>query len=146
MPSDLVLAIINAEESARETNKNTNEHFKKFKTNIIDWKDFIIDPLSGSYIFLDKQKEGSIEEFVIISPTDKFSLLVMADNVTTYQGEFSRFQEITTHISSVVAKQRGSQYILQLSDLSFVNSIRIIIDVQEKTTFDRLYCKYNLEV
>ena len=55
--------------------------FKKFKTHVIDWKDFIINPDEGSYSFLERTGEGTIEELIIrlyanrlASPTDLQSL------------------------------------------------------------------------
>jgi len=145
MPSELVTAIISAEEIARETNISLKNKFKKFKTHVIDWKDFIIDPDEGSYSFLERTGEGTIEELIIISPNDNFSLIVEVDGILTYQGSFSRFQEISIHIGSIVATQRGTKYILQVGDIKFLNHIGITIDVDAKTIFQRLYCKYILE-
>ena len=145
MPSELVTAIINAEEIARETDISLKNRFKKFKTQIIDWKDFIIDPAEGRYSFLERTGEGTIEELIIIAPNSKFSLFVEVDGIMAYQGSFSRFQEISIHIGSVVATQRETKYILQVGDIKFLNHIRITIDVEVKTTFQRLYSKYILE-
>lgn len=144
MPSDLVISIIAAEELARETNQNTKEVFKKFRTYIIDWKDFIINPAEGTYIFLEKAGEGKIEEIVIVSPTNNFSLFIEVDGTMAYQGGFSRYQEVSAHINSIVAQQRGTKYILQINDVVFSNHIMVIIDAGEQITFNRLHCKYQL--
>lgn len=145
MTSELVTAIINAEEIARETDITLKNRFKKFKTHVIDWKDFIIDPAEGSYVFLEKTGEGTIEELIIISPNSKFSLFVEVDGIIAYQGSFSRFQEISMHVGSIIAVLRRTKYVLQFGNIKFLNQVRILIDIESETTFHRLYCKYSIE-
>ena len=143
MPNELVSAIINAEETAREQDIVLKKRFKKFRTHVIDWKDSIYDV--GSHTFLSKTGEGTLEELIIVAPNSNFSLFVEVDGVMAYQGSFSRFQEISIHVGSIIAKQRGSLYILQMDNIVFLNSIRVLLDVGILTTFSRLYCKYKLE-
>ena len=144
MPSDLVNQIIASEEIAREQEAVLKERIKKFRTNIVDWKDFLPD--EKNYSFLDKEGEGKIEEVVIISPSSNFSLFVEVDGVIAYQGDYSRFEDISMHVDSIVAQQRGATYVLQISDVVFLSRVRVVIDVGESITFQRLYCKYQLEV
>jgi len=145
MPSDIVNSIIMAEEIAREQKIILKDRIKKFKTYVIDWKNFIYDN-SGSHIFLSETGEGKIEELVIISPSDNFSLFIEIDGIMTYQGAFSHFEGISTQVSSVVAQQRGTSYILQINDIIFLDRILILIDTDAAITFTRLYCKYQLAV
>ena len=139
MPSEIVQSIIMAEEIAREIKRVPPA--KKPRTHVIDWKDFRVE---GDYLFLDEVGEGIIQEFVIISPNSNFSVLIQVDGVAAYNGDFSKFQDISMHVESVVAEERSGKYILQVSDVNFNDNIRILISVSD-VRLERLHCKYTLK-
>ena len=140
MPSELIQSIITAEEIARELKRVPPA--KKPRTHVIDWKDFRVE---GNYLFLDEIGEGIIQEFVIISPNSNFSVLVQVDGVATYNGDFSKFQDISMHIESIIAVQRSNKYILQVNDVNFNDNIKILISVSDVTRLERLHCKYTMK-
>lgn len=140
MPSEIVQSILMAEEIAREIKRVPPA--KKPRTHVIDWKDFRVE---GDYLFLDEIGEGIIQEFVIISPNSNFSVLVQVDGVATYNGDFSRFQDISMHIDSIIAVERSNEYILQVNDVNFNDNIKILISMLTVTRVERLYCKYTMK-
>ena len=142
MPRETVNTILLAEEMAREQDLLLKERVKKFKSHVVDWKNYIIENTDD---IIDEEGEGKLDELVVIAPNDKFSLFVEIDGILAYRGDFTRYEEIGVHVDSVVAQHRGTKYIIQVNDVVFLGRIRIRIDVSAKTIFQRLFCKYNLE-
>lgn len=92
---------------------------------------------------LDLQGSGEIEEILIKSQSNDFTIVIDIDDMPQYQRTWSELNSISEDLDGIVAVNRSSTYIIKLSSLFFTNRIKMMISTNE-TTFNKIYvrCSY----
>lgn len=111
------------------------------KSFTIDLKNLFV---SKSYSIVDVNKPGTLKEFVVISPSNKFSVLVLVDGAIMFNRTFNELAEISRQMESIVAFEDDGTYIIGLYDLSWLKEFKLKISVEEPITFKTILALYDL--
>lgn len=92
---------------------------------------------------LDLQGSGEIEEILIKSQSNNFTIIIDIDEMPQYQRTWAELNSVSEDLGGIVAVNRSGTYIIKLSNLFFTNKINMMISANE-TTFDKIYvrCSY----
>lgn len=92
---------------------------------------------------LNLDGSGTIEEILIKSQSNDFTIVINIDDMPEYQRTWKELNEISEDLDGVVAVNRSSTYIVKLSNIHFKHNIKMMISTGG-ITLDKIYvrCSY----
>ncbi|MBU0598716.1 hypothetical protein KKF61_07090 [Patescibacteria group bacterium] len=133
----------------QSNNKKINDAINKIEVDIKAYKKqtYIYEKNSHRVVsalnILDLRGSGEIEEILIKSQSNDFTIVIDIDDMPQYQRTWAELNEISEDLDGIVAVNRSGTYIIKLSNLFFSNKIKMMISTSG-TTFDKIYvrCSY----
>lgn len=99
--------------------------------------------ISGKYNVLKRNAPGKLHEFVVVSPSDKFSVLISCDDSYS-QFSYRDLKEITQYSEQISAFEDNNYYIVRFSDISWKDSFTLSISAEEPIVFNRIFASYTV--
>lgn len=92
---------------------------------------------------LNLDGSGTIEEILIKSKSNDFTIVINIDDMPEYQRTWSELNEISEDLDGVVAVNRSGTYIVKLSNIHFKHNIKMMLSTGG-ITLDKIYvrCSY----
>ncbi len=92
---------------------------------------------------LNLDGSGTIEEILIKSQSNDFTIVINIDDMPEYQRTWNELNEISEDLDGVVAVNRSSTYIVKLSNIHFKHNIKMMLSTGG-ITLDKIYvrCSY----
>lgn len=122
----------------------------KLKIGVINLTDESV-AAGVSYNFLSHYYPGSLDESLVISPNENFSVKVVVDGATVFNLTYAQYKSITQVVKCISAFEERDEhgnplgkYLVQIKNLSFVESLVISVTNTggSSTTFHNLFAKY----
>lgn len=92
---------------------------------------------------LNLDGSGTIEEILIKSQSNDFTIVINIDDMPEYQRTWKELNEISEDLDGIVAVNRSSTYIVKLSNIHFKHNIKMMLSTGG-ITLDKIYvrCSY----
>lgn len=78
--------------------------------------------------FIDEHGAGVLKEFMVKSLDKGFVVRVYVDGVELYGDSFDQLSSISQEVEEVAAFQSEGIYVLHLSDISFSESLKVVVE------------------
>lgn len=124
----------------------------KLKIGVVNLTDQSV-AAGATYAFLSHYYPGRLDESLVISPTESFSLRVVLDGTDFFNQTYAQYKEITQITKCIAAFEERDEdgnpqgkYVVQIQGLVFQESIVLIVKNNTGTsvTFEHLFAKYRM--
>jgi hypothetical protein len=135
-------ALIIAEEFARELGETVAEKMprpERFITRTFDRKDVVIPKVFSP---VDVNIRGKLKEFIVISPTNNFRIMVERDRRLEIDRSYSEMEEISPYLNTIDAFKTNNKYIVRISDFEWVDYFRIEIITPQTMRFNHIFARW----
>jgi len=138
--------LVELEEAAREAGREFAKRLprpREFITRTFDKRNL---PVRFSLDVIKTNVMGKLREFVLLSPSTKFSILVIADGVTKLSRTYDQLAEISPHSAFIDAYPSNGGYGVRLGEMSWISDFLLSIYVEEPITFSHIFCIWDEKV
>jgi len=94
---------------------------------------------------IELEGRGHLKELLVRSPRDDFRIRVVLDGRVLYSNTYSWFREVSHVVKEFSAVEENGMYVLHISDLKFLNSLRVSIEPESPGRFILSEVYYKLD-
>lgn len=141
--ADIIVERILEKVKPREVAKQISVPIIVERTVTVDEKNYRVDNIyevySVSRDVLPSLVSGRIDVFYLISPSDKFRVIVYCDDEKKYDDSYSTLEDKSMPDPKLTAIHRDNKYIVAITDISFERSLYIAVKVFESIVFEQIH-------
>jgi len=93
--------------------------------------------VNGTLQVLNVDGQGKVEKIRLLSPVSGFGIILTRDGEELLHGNYADFQD-------TFAYQENSTYILELTDIHFLQNITLTLSTNEPVVFSKVFVKYDV--
>lgn len=117
----------------------TKKPMSEYKTKMVDKNNQQL--LVGTFDLIDiKNAHGEVTGLTIKAPSSDYSIIINMDRDAEYQRTWTEMSSLSDDVDDIVASLQDGSYILSMSDIHFLDNIKIVV-VGKGITFSKLYAK-----
>jgi len=98
--------------------------------------------INGDYVLKDSKGTGMINQILLKSATNTYTIQIIADDNIIYNEPFSFLSTNSEHLDNVSAYLAAGVYYLTIQNLFFQESFRVRLITSASTVFSLLYIRY----